>query len=214
VFPLFRLLVKFIDHVKNLHGEILIACLPVHRYLGRHDRTGKASMSCAGVGWLPIGNLPVGLITWYAPGGAVMVLGTSWLGVIGGHPPELRAGCCVPAAGPESLPAGADFAVNILGRAAFPVRPSPVPKGVPGGPLVLGANSAIIPGHAVRAPLLAECALQIECSFGRLLADAWEAVLAGDVRLLHRGGQRLDPADYADFCALHPLRIPATAAAG
>lgn len=158
-------------------------------------------------GWLPINNPPVGLITWYAPTGAAMALVTSWLGVVSGLPPELRAGCCGRPPERELFAPGADFAVNIPLRMDAPLLRDLLPAGTAGCALTLLAGAQFAPARSVHAPLLAGCVLQIECSGGRILPRDWEPELAGDIRLLHRDRQILDPAAYPDFCAVHPLRM-------
>ena len=156
-------------------------------------------------GWLPVNGLPVSLVTWYVPTGPVAVL-ASWLAVINGRPPEVRAGCSGRLPGGEHFPVGADFAVNV---------PSPgqiaglreLMQGVPvGQQLPIAARLELYPARSIHAPLLAGCALQIECAHGRILQGNWAPELAGDILLLHRGGLFLDPADHPDFCALWPLR--------
>jgi len=160
----------------------------------------------AGAGWLPIDSPQVGLVTWYGPDGAAVALATSWLGIIDGHPPELRAGCRSRTTVPELFPCGADFAVNIPAGpdvAALCARLRTLP---PGCPVPIGTGPELRPGHRVQAPLLACCALRIECRRGRFQPRDWEAELAGDILLLHRGGVSFDPGDHPEFSTLHPLR--------
>jgi hypothetical protein len=166
----------------------------------------EVSLQRADEGWLPIDNPPVGLITWYGPGGVAVALAMSWLGVINSHPPELHAGCCGRIPGAELFPAGADFAVNILAGIEMPMPDSLTQRKLSGCPLLVEAGLEFLPAHSVRAPLLAGCALQVECAHGRSLTCEWEPALAGDILLLHRSGVVLDPADYPDFCAIQPFR--------
>lgn len=161
----------------------------------------------AAEGWLPIANPPVGLITWYAPTGAAVAVVTSWLGVVSGQPPELRAGCCGRPPKRELFAPGADFAVNIplrMDASLFRALMSPGPSGCA---LTLLAGAKLARASSVHAPLLAGCVLQIECSGGRILPRDWEPELAGDIRLLHRDGHTIDAAACSDFCAVHPLRM-------
>jgi hypothetical protein len=172
----------------------------------QYDITQELPLRPAAEGWLPIANPPVGLVTWYAPTGAAMALATTWLGVIGGHPPELRAGCCGRPPERELFARGADFVVNIPFRMDAPLLRELLPPGTAGCALTELARAQFAPAHTVHAPLLTACVLQVECSGGRILPRDWEPELAGDIRLLHRDRQILDPAAYPDFCAVHPLR--------
>lgn len=160
-------------------------------------------MITRGEGWFPVDASPVGLVTWFAPTGEAVAVLASWLAVINGQPPELRAGCS--GRGWErQLPAGMDFAVNVF--AELPMPPLWGPEQGAAGSLVLDASLPLFTARLAHAPLLAGCALQIECAHGRLLPGDWEPELAGDILLLHRGGLIFDPADVRDFCALLPLR--------
>lgn len=153
-------------------------------------------------GWLPVEGSPVGLVTWFAPTGRAVAVLASWLAVINSQPPELRAGC-TGQGWDGSFPAGMDFVVNVYADLQLP-RLLVAVRGAT-GPVVLPDGLDRIPARLVHAPLLAGCALQIECARGRILPGDWEPELAGEIRLLHRGGLILDPADYSDFCGLRPL---------
>lgn len=171
---------------------------------GERLSAGSLAVQSMSEGWLPIEGLPVGLITWYAPAGPVAVL-ISWLAVVNGFPPELRAGCSGRLPGDEPFPEGADFAINIPGDEKIHGLRELMQEGA-AGPVSIGARVKLHPARSVHAPLLTGCVLQIECAHGRLLAGEWEPELAGDILLLHRGGHFIDPADHPDFCALFPLR--------
>ena len=162
-------------------------------------------MQSATEGWLPIANPPVGLVTWYAPDGTAMALVTSWLGVIAGQPPELRAGCCGRPPHAAQFPAGIGFAVNIPARMDLPVLRDLVRPGIAGCAVVV-AGAQLAPARCARAPLLAGCVLQIECAGGRVLPRDWEPELAGEILVVHRGGHTIEPAASPDFCTLFPLR--------
>lgn len=166
----------------------------------------KFSITPRTAGWLPVASLPVGLVSWYTPAGQAAASLASWLAVIDCDPPGMRAGCPGLAAARESFPDGTDFVVNIpadmtchglqeLVKQSLTTSPVPVPDG-----------TLLLPSRTVHAPLLAGCALQIECTRGRILPERREPELAGVVALLHRGGLFLAPADYPEFCALAPLR--------
>lgn len=161
-------------------------------------------MISRGVGWLPVSGSPVGLVTWYAPAGPVAVL-ASWLAVVDGVPPELRAGCSGRIPAGSDLTADGAFAVNIPAAPGSPELAALVARAA-SAPVVIGTEAELVPARSVSAPLLKGCALQIECSRGRIVPGEWEPELAGDIVLLHRGGLILDPAGYPDFCALRPLR--------
>lgn len=156
-------------------------------------------------GWLPVGIAPVGLVTWYAPGGPVAVL-ASWLAVVNGRPPQLRAGCSGRVADRQDLVEGSAFAVNIPATPGGGVLDELIARAA-SAPVAIDASTAFSPARSVSAPLLAGCALQIECAHGRIIAGEWEPEIIGDIVLLHRGGRLLDPADYPDFCALRPLHM-------
>jgi flavin reductase (DIM6/NTAB) family NADH-FMN oxidoreductase RutF len=171
----------------------------------------KICLHSAGEGWLPIDNPPVGLVSWYAPDGSVMAQATSWLGIIGGHPPELRAGCCGKAADLVRFPAGTDFTVNLPPRRGLAALSEPLARALPGCTLAIGTAAELRPARQVHAPLLAGCALHIECTAGRLLPHDREEELAGEIVLLHRDGLCLAPEDDDDFSLLQPFRRPALA---
>jgi hypothetical protein len=156
-------------------------------------------------GLLPIDSPPVGVVTWYTPSGAVGALTTSWLGVVNGHPPELHAGCCMQLRGSPPFAPGTDFAVNIPASLDRQILSKLPQWSLPGCTLELGAETELLSAHVIRAPLLAGCTLQIECSGGRALPGDWVPQLAGNILLLHRGGRCLDPTSCRDFSALHPL---------
>lgn len=146
-------------------------------------------------GWLPVERPAVGLISWYDENGAVKSLATSWLAVIDGSPPELRAGCLDVEISDRWRAGGRDFAVNVAG---------PLVAALP-SPEVAG-HFCILPARSVDAPLLAGFQLHIECAGGRLYPREWEAELVGEVRLLHRNGTILDPADHPQLSMLRPLQ--------
>lgn len=154
-------------------------------------------------GWLPIDGSPVGVVTWFTPAGPAAAVLASWLAVINGQPPELRAGCSG-RGWVEQASAGMDFAVNVFCDLQIPPWLDPGQR--PAGPIVLDEAPGLLPARLVHAPLLAGCALQLECARARVVPGDWEPELAGDILLLHRGGLFLDPADHPDFCALRPLR--------
>lgn len=161
-------------------------------------------MISRGEGWLPVDSAPVGLVTWYTTNGPVAIL-ASWLAVINGSPPELRAGCTGRAAGCQTLPAGSAFAINVPALAGGAALDGLIARAA-AAPVAIDIFAESFPARSVAAPLLAGCALQIECAHGRILPGEWEPEIAGDIVLLHRGGILLDPAAHPDFCALRPLR--------
>lgn len=156
-------------------------------------------------GWLPIDGAPVGLVTWYAPAGPAVAVLTSWLAVVNGRPPALRAGCSGRMLAGRPFPEGTDFAVNVPADMECQVLHELLRSRPEDSPLLV-AEHCLLPARAAHAPLIADCTLQIECARGRLLPGAWEPELAGDILLLTRGGSSLAPADYPDFCDLAPLR--------
>ena len=162
-------------------------------------------MRSGGEGWLPINGSPVALVTWYAPLGPVALL-TPWVAVISDQPPALRAGCSVHLAAGTVPPDALDFAVNIPTEPPVPALQALLARAVPCVPLLIDDATSVTPARSVHAPLLAGCALQIECACGRVTASGWDAELAGEIVLLHRGGLLVAPATYPDFCALQPLR--------
>jgi len=131
---------------------------------------------------------------------------TSWLALVSGVPPEMRAGCSGRILGPELFPAGMDFAVNVPADLHFPPLLELMHGLRAGDAPALVDPSGLMPARTVHAPLLTGCNLQIECAQGRWLSAAWEPELCGEILLLHRGGLFLDPAGHDDFCALWPLR--------
>lgn len=157
-------------------------------------------------GLLPIDSPPVGLVSWYAPDGRVVVSVSSWLAVINGSPPELRAG----GGGlllEGNFPDGADFAVTLLEESQLPLFAKLVRHAERcGEPVTVADDPLLIPASKVRAPLLAGGALHLECANGRIVTGTWGRELAGPVRLLQRCEQHLSPDDHPDFSLLEPLR--------
>ena len=162
-------------------------------------------------GLLPIDSPPVGLVTWYAASGAAVAVATSWLGVVSGQPPELHAGCCGQLRGAQPFAPGNEFAVNIPASMDVPILRQLLPRTPPGRALLIGAETELLPARSIRAPLLTGCTLQIECVSGRIHTCGWVPALAGDIVLLHRGGQCLDPSACRDFGSLSPLRADLSA---
>jgi hypothetical protein len=160
----------------------------------------------AGAGWLPIDVAPVGLVTWFAPGGPAAALLTSWLAVVGGTPPQLRAGCGGCGLHEGQFPAGTDFAVNVPAERQFPKLQALIRDLRAGAPLMAVELAGLIPARMVSAPLLAGCALHLECARGSLMPGDWERELAGELLLLRRGAVTHTSAAGDDFCALWPLR--------
>jgi hypothetical protein len=157
-------------------------------------------------GLLPIDSPPVGLVSWYAPDGRVVVSVSSWLAVVNGAPPELRAG----GGGlllKGNFPEGSDFVVTLLEEKQLPLFNKLVRHAERcGEPVTVADDPLLTPAVRVRAPLLTGAALHLECVGGRIIAGAWAQELAGSVSLLHRCQQQLSPEDYPDFAALQPLR--------
>lgn len=162
-------------------------------------------MRSTGEGWLPINGSPIGLVTWYASNGPVVML-ASWLAVIDGQPPELRAGYSARVPGGNDFPADADFIINIPADQGQPALDRLIAKAAAASPVAIDDSMPLARARSVQAPLLTECVLQIECVHGRLVPGRWDAGLSGEIVLLHRGGHFLSPASHADFCALQPLR--------
>jgi flavin reductase (DIM6/NTAB) family NADH-FMN oxidoreductase RutF len=157
-------------------------------------------------GLLPIDSPPVGLVSWYAPDGRVVIAVSSWVAMVNGPPPELRAG----GGGlllEGNFPEGCDFVVALLRETQLPIFASLVRHAAGSSePVTIASDPLLTPAALVHAPLLTGAALQIECARGHIIAGTWETELAGRVRLLHRGHQHLSPDYHPDFCALHPLR--------
>lgn len=157
-------------------------------------------------GLLPIDSPPVGLVSWYAPDGRVVVTVSSWLAVVNGAPPELRAGGGgLLLAG--NFPEGADFVVTLLNETQLPLFAGLVRHAARcGEPVAIADDPLLTPAVRVNAPLLGGAALHLECVAGRVVAGSWDSELTGKVRLLQRGQQAISPEGHADFCALQPLR--------
>jgi len=157
-------------------------------------------------GLLPIDSPPVGLISWYAPDGRIVVSVSSWLAVVNGSPPELRAG----GGGlmlEGNFPEGADFVVTLLEEAQLPLFTKLMRHAERcGAPVTISEDPLLTPAMHVHAPLLADASLHLECAAGRVVSGTWARELAGQVRLLHRREQQLSPEQHPDFSALQPLR--------
>ncbi len=150
--------------------------------------------------WPPTAGPPVGLITWYSSSGPMVAAIPSWLAVVDGQPPELHAGCGGMQFGRDPFQDGADFVVNLPPREECSLLNGTTPE----QPFVLLGRPRLLPARSVRAPLLDGCALQIECTRGRMQPGVWEPALAGDIVLMHRGGWLFPAADFPDFCTLRP----------
>ncbi len=157
-------------------------------------------------GLLPIDSPPVGLVSWYAGDGRVVISVSSWLAVVDGAPPELRAG----GGGlllEGNFPEGSDFVVTLLDEAQLPLFVKLVKHAERcGEPVIIADDPLLTPAVRVNAPLLNGAALHLECAGGRIVSGEWGRELAGRVRLLQRNRQCLSPDDYPEFSALQPLR--------
>ena len=157
-------------------------------------------------GLLPIDSPPVGLVSWYAGDGRVVVSVSSWLAVVDGTPPELRAG----GGGlllDGNFPEGGDFVVTLLEEAQLPLFVKLVRHAERcGEPVIVADDPLLIPAVQVRAPLLKGAALHLECTGGRIVAGEWGRELSGRVCLLQRGRQCLPTDSCRKFSALQPLR--------
>ena len=149
--------------------------------------------------------LPAGLVSWYAPDGEPLVLVTSWIALVGGDMPRLRTAWHVRHDPDLRFWPGGDFVLNVPHESGL----EEIGRMMSKGKFCLNAEDDLayscLAGTVAVAPLLLECAVQIECVGGSLTETDFDAELCGDVVLIHRDGVTLDPLDIPDLCAIYPL---------
>lgn len=153
----------------------------------------------------PIVWLPAGLISWYATGGRPLALVTSWVALIGGDRPCLRTAWHGRQDPHSRFWSGGDFVYNVPHDAGLVQIREVMRRGrlclSPHEDLGLDCQPAV----TALAPLLTDCAVQLECVQGRLVKVGWDTELRGGVVCLHRGGGVIRPSDVPEFCAVKPL---------
>ena len=154
---------------------------------------------------VPLEWLPAGLITWYEPEHQPVALATSWMSLICGGHPRVRAGW------PGLLDAvahawpGGDFILNIPDEHCLPLIKHFIASGTYCLNVLTDLGQDVAPGFHVDAPRLLGCTVQLECRNGEMLFDGFGPEVVGDVVLLHRMGQLFDPLQVDNLCALNPL---------
>lgn len=154
----------------------------------------------------PVAWLPVGLISWYTADGSPVALVTSWLALLGGPGPRVRTAWHGRQALLPNLWAGGDFVLNLPCAAGL----AEIRNVMLQGKLCLNVEKELsfssVEGVVAVAPRLVDCAIQIECMGGQLVAGL-ETELCGDVVRVHRGSVVIDPAEVSDLCAIRPLSL-------
>ncbi len=153
----------------------------------------------------PVSWLPAGLISWYDPGGLPVVLVTSWVALVGGEHPRIRTawhGCYDPL---SCFWTGGDFVLNVPHEVGMEKVRNVMLRGKICPDAEKDLNYSCVSGLVSVAPLLLDCAVQIECVDGRLVDSGPVTELCGDVVRMHRDQVTFDPADIPDLCAVNPL---------
>ncbi|MDH3999458.1 MAG: hypothetical protein OET90_11555 [Desulfuromonadales bacterium] len=153
----------------------------------------------------PVSWLPAGLVSWYAPDGAPLVLVMSWLSLIGGERPRVRASWHGRQDALSRFWPGGDFVLNLPDQNLL----GEVQRKMRSGLLCFRSDELSDCPHldslSVRAPRLSQCPTQIECCNGVLLDDGGEPELGGVAVTVHRLGATLSPQDIPELCAIRPL---------
>lgn len=154
---------------------------------------------------VPVALSPAGLISWYSAGGSAVALVTSWVAIVGGDRPRIRTawhGLDHPV---SQFWSGGDFVLNVphekdLAKIRQVMQQSSFCLDVEAA-----LGSPCRSGIEAVAPLLLDCAVQIECICGKLLRSGFDTELCGDVVRIHRDKVIVNPRDIPDICAIRPL---------
>lgn len=154
----------------------------------------------------PVEGLPVGLVSWYAPGERAVALVTYWVAMIGGEVPRLRASW-PGRRDPRSLFwTGGDFVLNIPSEKSLPA----IRQLARLGRVCLDVEDdlGVFPaeGELVHAPRMSNCPVQIECCRGCVDQGPVEPEVFGHVLLMHRGEICLPVGAGLDVAELDPFR--------
>lgn len=157
---------------------------------------------------VPVGGTPAGLISWYAPGQKAIALVTTWMALVSGEPPRLRA-AWPGRRDPRSLfwPGG-DFVLNVPGDRDLQLILKLVGSGRVCFDVEQDLGIPVMSASAVSAPRLVQCPVQLECCRGRVDTEPVEPEVTGMVSHLHCGGEIVDLAGGADLVKLKPFSLP------
>jgi flavin reductase (DIM6/NTAB) family NADH-FMN oxidoreductase RutF len=155
----------------------------------------------------PVILSPTGLVSWYASDGTPVAQFASWVAIVSGRQPLLKSSLHNNQAPMFNFMPGSDFVYNIpMASLMDKIREVACP-----GQYRFRVDDELgctcVPGIAVMAPCLKECSVQIECVNGRLLDSTGEMELSGEVVLLHRGHEIIDPSALPDLFAIEPLLV-------
>lgn len=153
----------------------------------------------------PVPWFPAGLISWYAPGGLAMALVSPWVALLGGESPRLRTAWHGRQNPLSRRWTGGDFVFNVPSERGLESLRDLMQQGRYCLYAEQDLHQVCLCGTAVEAPLLTECAIQLECRGGLLVDSNYDTELTGEVVRLHREQAVLDVAEFPDLCAIQPL---------
>ena len=153
----------------------------------------------------PVPWLPAGLISWYAPNGLCMALVSSWVALLGGEAPRLRTAWHGRQDPLSRFWTGGDFVFNVPSERGLDALRDLMQRGRFCLYAEQDLHQVCVCATAVKAPLLTDCALQLECRGGLLVDSCYDTELTGEVVCLHRAQAVVDVAEFADLSAIQPL---------
>ena len=153
----------------------------------------------------PLSWRPAGLISWYTPGGVPVALVTSWVAIVCGTRPRIKTAWHGRDSALSRFWTGGDFVFNVPSARCLEEIYGLMKR----GKLCLNAETDLaqscVSGQSSLAPILMNCAIQLECTGGLLQDSAHDMELTGTVVAMHRGQGVVHVEEIPDLCALHPL---------
>mgnify|MGYP002398004014 CR=1 FL=1 len=154
----------------------------------------------------PVGGLPAGLLSWYAPGQRPVALVTFWMAMIGGEQSRLRA-AWPGRRDPRSLFwSGGDFVLNVPDGQDLTLIRGLVDRGILCFDIEQDLGMLAAPASQVEAPRLRHCPVQIECARGRVDTEPHEPEVTGEVIVMHCKDTATGMTASPDLDALQPFR--------
>lgn len=157
----------------------------------------------------PVEALPVGLVSWYAPGKRPVALVTYWMAMIGGPLPRIRLSWPGRRDACSLFWPGGDFILNLPDPQTLPLLRKLASQGRLCFDIENDLGQLATKGTMVCAPRLSQYPSQLECRNGKVDNDPFLPEVSGEVVLLHLGSTELQVHSALDLCEVNPFRLPA-----